>query len=125
MPNCVLWSWVEWKHPVSNSVMRENPFLDMFLSHGGIPEVIPMFTTFPLGKGAHCPFLPESLHDYWVPSASAFGQWGLGTETRSLVGRGAHGGRKWELWRMEGAPAGVLGEGVLEAPSQRPWDLPP
>lgn len=26
---------------------------------------------------------------------------------------------------MEGAQAGVLGEGVLEAPSQRPWDLPP
>ena len=105
MPSCVLWNWVEWKHPVSSSVTRENPFLGMFLSHGGIPEMTPAFTTFSLGKGAHCPFLPESLRDDWAPLAyPARGGWGQRpgsswAEVPMGVGYGGSGG--WRGHRLE------------------------
>lgn len=105
MPSCVLWSWVEWKHPVSSSVTRENPFLGMFLSHGGVPEMTAAFTIFPLGKGACCLFLPNSLRDDWVPSACpARGGWGQRpgsswAEVPTGVGNGGSGG--WRGHRLE------------------------
>lgn len=90
---------------MSSSVKRENPFLGMFLSHGGISEMTPAFTTFPLGKGAHCPFLPESLRDDWVPLAyPARGGWGQRpgsswAEVPMGVGNGSSGG--WRGHRLE------------------------